>query len=85
MRHTTEDFTSPTGSLMLFATYNDESKVVAFEHAQGYFYTSDSATMANSMKADEFIRTHKKHADTVQEANAYLTSLGIDVQFHPVN
>lgn len=85
MKYTTADFTSPTGSKMLFATYHDDSKVVAFEQAKGYLYTSDGASMTYSMLAKQFIQTHEKTVDTVQEANEYLVELGIDAQFHPVN
>lgn len=85
MKYTTEDFTSPTGSKMLFATYNDDSKVVAFEQAKGYLYTSDGASMTYSMLAKQFIEEHEKTVDRVQEANEYLAELGIEAQFYPVN
>lgn len=81
MNRQTEAFTSPTGSKMLVATYNQETKMVSFDLAKGYLYTSDGNSMTYSMLANEFIRTHKKYAETTEEANRYLTSLGINVHF----
>lgn len=81
MKYKTEDFTSPTGSKVLFATYDDESKLVAFHHAEDYFYTSDSASMNYTAMAEQFIKEQGKTINTVEDANTYLNELGIDAHF----
>lgn len=81
MIHTTEDFTCPTGAIVIKANYDDETKVVSFEVARGYMYTQDMSTMVFSIQADAFIKEKETAMDSLQKANDYLIELGIDKRF----
>lgn len=82
MIHTTEDFISPTGAIVIKANYDDETKGVSFKEARGYMYTQDMSTMQFSIQADAFIKEKETTMESIQQANDYLTELGIDKLFH---
>lgn len=81
MKYKTEDFTSPTGSKVLVASYDEETKEVSFELARGYYYPSDRISDNYTGLAQQFAKEHATNVNTVAEENAYLKELGIDVQF----
>ena len=81
MIYTTEDFRCPTGAIVIKANYDDETKVVSFEEARGYMYTQDMSTMQFSIQANAFIKEKETTMESIQEANNYLSELGIDKHF----
>lgn len=74
----TKDFVSPTGGVMLFAIYDTQNKQLEFKIAKKYLYPQDSKHMIDILNVESFIKENKNTEDTVEEANKYLKSLGIN-------
>lgn len=73
----TKNFTCPTGSIVIFATYDLNDKLLVFETAPGYFYPQDSRNTIASINADNFIKQNSKRIESLEEANEFLKSLNI--------
>lgn len=81
MIYRTEDFISPTGSIMIFAEYDLDNKKVQFKKTNKYFYPQDSKHTIASIIVDTFIKENSIYKESLEEANEYLLSLGINNLF----
>lgn len=77
MIYKTDDFTCPTGQIVIYAKYDSEKKILVLEEADGYYYPQDNQNFVYTMRANEFMKEHTKEIETIEIANEYLQSIGV--------
>lgn len=78
MKYRTNDFICPAARIMIYAEYNEETKKLNFEIADGYFYTQDRNNTEDNIRVNLFIQKNNSVKNDVEEANNYLKELGIN-------
>jgi hypothetical protein len=82
MEYRTNDFESPSGHMMIYGVYDEETKIVSFRFSKGYFYPQDSQNTIHAENAEEFIKNHTIAVSSLEEANSFLQTLAIKESYN---